>query len=282
MDIVDNFILIVAVALIIVLVGWLEIRYMKKRRKDQVDVGIIRDDAYNAVATIKAVASSLRDNGREVMEAEMIIYRAESAYESGNYAECKEFADQARSSLLRSKSKNDLADMSEPPAPTTVEKLSTEVPANMTKKMPANYLESKFIIETADGMVQAAGEEARTEAELLCQEAKGAFEAGDYTAALRSAMRAKRALEGSAGKQKGRAFANAEVLVLPKKKEERPAEEAAAEVTKCENCGAAVGPEDGFCFACGKRQGPKVCPSCSKEVAEDDAFCRKCGTRIEV
>lgn len=275
MDFVNDLILIIAVALVIVIVGWMELRYLKRRRKDRVDVGIIKDEAYSAVATTKAVASSLEANGRDILEAETIIYRAESAYERGDYIACKDLADQARNALLRSKSK-ELVDPPEPPAPTKKEKLTVEVLSVSAKKMPANYLESKFIIETVDSMVQAAGEDARAAAEPHVQEAEKAFEKGDYTAALCSSMRAKRMLEGTPAKAEKKAPARSEVIALPEREKEE------ADVPpKCPLCGAAVGPEDEFCFACGNRQGPKTCPSCSNEVAEDDAFCRKCGTKLE-
>lgn len=277
MEFITVLVIIIAVALVFVIIGWFELRYLKNKMRNRVDAGAIKDDAYSSVATTKAVASSLAANGRDVLEAETIIYRAESAYERGDYAACKELADQARTALHHSRSK-ELTDLPAPPAPTNEEKRSSEVPAHQTRKMPANYLESKFIIETVESMLCTADMEARTEAEPHCLDSKKYFGEGDYTAALRSAMKARRILQGSPSPTEKKATAPTEVISLPKKAAEKKEE---AVLPKCPHCGAVMGPEDEFCFACGKRPQAKVCPSCAREVSEGDEFCRKCGAKLE-
>lgn len=70
------------------------------------------------------------------------------------------------------------------------------------------------------------------------------------------------------------------------------AEEQAAMVLTCPNCGATVGNNDLFCSGCGKKveeikaelgtvYSGLACPNCGAPIAEDDVFCCGCGQKIE-
>jgi len=283
MEITSDILILVAALVILAAVGWLELRYIKSKRSGQAEAALIQDDAYNAVATTKAVAESLRQQGRDTTEAEVILYQAESAYQRREYTDAKAIAERARSALRHAPLRElvtcpvlqPVAEEAPVDVPVEVPESSTgptEVPSVAAKKLPANYLESKFIIESAHCMLESAPEERRAPAALLLADARDRFDQADYTGALRLALRAKKALEG------------AEVKPAESVTEAAPVDTPADETTiaaddACQRCGAQMDPEDQFCHACGGRRAA-VCPSCSAEVKEGDQFCRGCGARL--
>jgi len=189
----ETLILLVVVAIAAV-VALLELRFLKGRKQVKMDAAIERDDAYNAVSTTKAVADSLRQNGRDTTEADILIYQAENAYDRREFLNAIELAGRARNALLTCKQK-DLISM---PEPSPAKEESQEVPSNQVRKLPANCLESKFMIDTVRGMVPDACDEARAEATACIDRAQACYDSEDYNGALREAMRAKRLLTPSA------------------------------------------------------------------------------------
>ncbi|MBI0583381.1 MAG: zinc ribbon domain-containing protein [Methanomassiliicoccus sp.] len=246
--------ILIVVVIISAAVAFLELRFVRDRRRTKIDAAVEKDDAYNAVTTTRAVAMSLRQNGRDTTEGDVLIYQAESAYGRGEFLNATELAGRARKTLMTCKEK-DLMSM---PAPSVrkCEEESTEVPATRISKMPANYLESKFIIDTVEGMVPQAPDGVREEAETCLARARSCFDGEEYTAALAEALKAKRVL---APAERSRRTAPSEVIRLsPPARTESAAEKAPA----------------------GGSEPRMSCPSCHVEVRPDDAFCRKCGTRI--
>jgi len=270
---------IVAVGVaVLAIVLYLEVRYMKSRRKDKVDVALMRDDAYNALMTTQAVSRALRDQGRNTKEADVVLVKAEAAYERHDYLVSKELAEEARSILKQSRAPEKKESVEEavsnPVAEIGAEKLP---PFQEIKKLPQNYLESKFMIETAKMCIDEAKLQGIdiSDAEKTLAVASECYARTEYTEALKNALRAKKAAEG----QKVAPRIEAKP---PEAKERTEVEPAATLVgTACAGCGQIVDEEDNFCRKCGAAvvRAPK-CTACGLEVDEDDAFCRRGGAKL--
>lgn len=238
--------ILLAVVIIAAVVALLELRFLKGRKQVKVDTAIERDDAYNAVSTTRAVADSLRQNGRDTTEADILIYKAENAYDRREFLNAIELAGRARSTLMTCKEK-DLISMPEP-SPAKAE--MQEVPSTQVRKLPANSLESKFMIDSVRDMVPDACDEARVEATACIDRAQACYDSEDYNGALREAMKAKRLLTPSVpAAEKSRPST---VIKLASPKIPPAADPAAIS-----------------------------CPSCHVDALPDDVFCRKCGTRLQ-
>jgi hypothetical protein len=249
MDIPLETLMLIAIVIIAAVVGVLELKYLRSRKQVKLDVAIERDDAYNAVSTTRAVADSLRQNGRDTSEADILIYKAENAYDRREFLNAIELAGKARTMLMSCKEK-DLISMP-PSAPTKGE--NVEVPSNHVRKMPANYLESKFMIDSVRCLVPDASDEVKEEAAGCLDRAQTCFENEDYSEALSEAMRAKRMLTPSTPVPE-KSYPSTVVKLGPTGKAPPVAE------------------------------GPKIspsCPSCHAEISSDDVFCRKCGARLD-
>lgn len=242
--------LLIAIVIIAASVGVLELKYLRGRKQVKVDAAIERDDAYNAVSTTKAVAESLRQNGRDTTEADVLIYKAENAYDRREFLNAIELAGRARSVLMSCKV-NDLVSMPAP-EPAKERDESAEVPSNQIRKMPQNYLESKFMIDSVRDLVPADESEENREACGCLDRAQACFDAEDYGGALGEAMKAKRLLMPCALAAE-RSYPPAVVKLGPPKTPP----------------------------SAGDPPGTMRCPSCQVEVSPDDAFCRKCGARLD-
>jgi len=253
------------IVLLIVLgvVIYFELRFMRSRNKDHIYRTIEKDDVYNAITTTRAIASSLRQRGRDTKEAEGILSLAEGAYRRNDLSLAKGHAMKARDILINAP----VVEI----APSTKE-VKGERPAEerktvqAVKKLEPNMLESRFIISSCRGMLEkCSSEKDVTEAEDQLCKAEMCFEEKRYDEALREGMRARRMLgDGLSDVPPARA----EVA------------EKAAEERKCDSCSAVVGPDDAFCRKCGAPIAVRrTCARCSAEMEEGDAFCPKCGNK---
>ncbi len=266
----ETIILIVAV-LIVAAVAYLQLRYIRSKKEVKLEGVMDADDAYNAVVTTRAVATSLRAAGRDTTDADVLIYQAENAYERREFANSIDLASRAKTALRNCKEKDLLSCPAPPPGADKGGDESKEVPAHAVTKLPANYLESKFVIDTVRSGLPEATPEVREEAQRSLDLAQASFDSENYVEALKQAMKAKRALGGGEKAEKARP-----VAVI----KETPKPPVAARSGSCRSCGVDLGPADEFCHACGAGQGTRACPSCSQEASSDDVFCRKCGTKI--
>jgi ribosomal protein L40E len=269
MDLPSETIILIVAVLIVAAVAYLQLRYIRSHKQTKLDGALEQDDAYNAVATTKAVAASLRQAGRDTTEGDLLIYQAESAYERREFTNCLELADRAKTVLRNCKEKDLLTCPIPPPEERKEVEAVKVVPANETRKLPQNYLESKFVIDTVRDMMPQASPEQAAEAQSSLDLAQTSFDNADYTEALKQAMKAKRALGGAQKTEKAKTVTIIGDSAAPKVVSDR-----------CHKCGAMLAPDDEFCHACGSRKNERVCPSCSREASPEDAFCRKCGAKI--
>lgn len=271
-------ILVVGMA-VLAIVLYLEVRYMKSRRKDKIDVALVRDDAYNALMTTQAVSRTLKDQGRNTNEANLLLVKAEAAYERRDYLMCKELAEEARSALKQTKAEEKTEPFEDvASSPATEPETDQKPPFKDIKKLPQNYLESKFMIDTARMCIDAASQQGVDviEAEKNLAVARECYGRTEYTEALKHALRAKKTAEGQQVAPK------TEAKPPQVKKEEPNAPMESPEKNACNDCGQHVDESDKFCRKCGAKiiRVPR-CPSCGLEVDGNDAFCRRCGAKLK-
>ncbi|MGD0057244.1 MAG: zinc ribbon domain-containing protein [Methanomassiliicoccales archaeon] len=262
------------------IVLYLEMRYMKSRRKEKVDVALVRDDAYNTLTTTQAVSRALKDQGRDTKEADLLLVKSEAAYQRRDYLMCKELAEEARTVLrqTRAEEKTDtLEGIAARSAPEP--EADQSPPLKEIKKLPQNYLESKFMIETARMCIEAAALQGIgvVEAEKTLAVARECYDRTEYTEALKQALRAKKTAEG----QNITPQAEAKLPELNREEPAAPPIRLSKEAA-CGSCGQSIDEGDNFCRKCGAEvvRVPK-CPSCELEVDESDAFCRRCGSKLK-
>ncbi len=271
MDLPPETIILILAVIIVAAVAYIQLRYIRSKKAVKLDGALEMDDAYNAVATTKAVATSLRAAGRDTTEADVLIYQAESAYERHEFTNSIDLATRAKT-VLRNCKEKDLLTLPVPPPSADKEcEGSKEVPAHAIRKLPANYLESKFVIDTVRDLIPEARAETREEAQRSLDLAQASFDGEDYNEALKQAMKAKRAL--TCGQKAESAKAVTVIGETPKVPSSTVSE-------SCRKCGADLGPDDEFCHACGTRKEARTCPNCSREASVEDVFCRKCGAKI--
>ena len=271
--------LVMAMLIALAGVGAVELWYLRRRRKQRTSRGEseteLPERAHNAIVTVKAIGDTLARGGVRSPEADDLIREAEAAARERKYRVAIELTDRAKAVLraakLRQQQKGDLSkfDGIKPKAE------ADEVTAKerLMKDLPPNYAQSKFSMDLArDGIASAktAGRDTG-EAESLVASAQASFDAQDYAAALKQAVRARRSLEGVSVPSTEPAPEGPPPTPAPPTGTTRP----------CPSCGSPVAADDAFCRKCGVAvPRARACPSCGAPVAPEDGFCRKCGTRI--
>jgi hypothetical protein len=277
----ETLVLVVAISLIfiVIVIGeliWLRNRRLKKGlgTGGRVKKKSLRDDAHNALITGRAIVRTL-ERGGTPMEATMNqMEEAQMAFDRGNYRVCIDIVDQAKESMktarMAAEKKGDLAKLdSSPPPAGKDEKLTKEI---IAKEMPENFIQAKFSLNLAKDHMEKCRERAiDTEAAaLVLQDAENAFEAKDYSTALKLAVRCKNLLVSD------------DVSL-----ETIPPDEEVIEITeeqlknRCTGCGEFLVEGDAFCRKCGAKI-PKAaeCEKCGKEADIEDKFCRGCGEEL--
>jgi hypothetical protein len=261
-------------------VAFLELRFMRGRRRRRESEGEIPDRAHNSIITTKAIAESLARGGVRSVEAEGMIHEAERAARERNFRVAIELSEKAkgvlRNTKLRREQRGDLAKLDEiAKTPTAPEGESLTEKERLQKELPANYMPSKFSMELAhDDIAAAKASGASTsDAERYLADAQTSFDQKDYDAALRHAVRSRRSLGGGVTDDAD------EKAESPQPKVITPS---TAKSRACASCGAALASDDLFCRTCGvKVPVPRTCTSCgAATIADDDTFCRKCGTKV--
>jgi len=293
-----NIVLLVILSIVLLVAIYLEFKYLRPKRRDDIELVLKQDDAYNAISSTKAVSASLKTMGKDTVQADALMLKADMEYDRKDYVKAIATAKAARDLLIRAK---DVEVFEERPQPThgmdapyedepVPEQKVEEKTVHEIKKLPPNYLESKFLIETTKEDIEKAKAADRdcSVSEAHLSESEKCFEDKDYAGALRCCMKAKRALEGRSSGQSG-----AESAIKPKAPEKetvealpaepRPQETQAPEVagTTCQKCGASANEDDNFCPKCGNKIVRQVnCGKCGSPVTPDDTFCRKCGEKL--
>jgi ribosomal protein L40E len=270
------------IALVIALV--IEFRYLRPKKDDAIEKALDRDDAYNAMTTAQAVSNALRDKGRDTKEADRLLVEAELAYNRGDYLKCTDASKRAKDYLaIAPMAKPDFTPLSEDKPEPTDQPLPEQPKISEVKKLPPNYVESKFMITTAADHIEKGRSEGRdvTASVCLLDEAKMAFDCKDYDTAFRKSLKAKKAAEGTAEPATERIVE----VAMPVKADQviKSVDQGASPdipaTVSCAKCGAEARADDSFCAKCGTPiVSRRLCSQCGADLSLDDLFCRKCGT----
>ncbi len=220
MSFIAQVLILILLAAFLLGIAYLEMRYIKTRGA-RGEAKIERDEAFNAITTIRSVADSLENQGFDTTEAEPIIFKAELAYRSGNYVHARTQADQARSLLVESHDQG--------PDPLENKKFpgiseDRHTAQEEIKATPKGLIEARFMIDMVEDLIND-----QNDAELISalDSAKRMHEAGDHEGAFAEACRVKNVL------------GDREAPIVEKI------------VYVCPNCDADVGADDVFCRRCG-------------------------------
>jgi hypothetical protein len=270
----------VVLVIILVITLYVEFKYMRPKRKDDMVKVLDRDEAYNALTNTSAVALSLRNVGKDTSKAELLLEKAKFDYDRKDYAKVIVTTKQAREALMSAKDKDLPLDVIEDEAVITgtmAVVADDDTGIQETKRLPQNYLESKFLLASVQSEIDTArATKDVSQAERYMEEARRYFEATDYSASLTSSMKARRNLEGGAPVT-GTVAVGAEMETV---KATSPTTEPSPS-DSCSKCGAEITKDDEFCGSCGERaEKPTVCPQCKAPLRTNDVFCRKCGKRV--
>jgi len=275
--------IVLIIVVIFAAVLYYELKVIRKRQAAKIEAQVQVDDIYNQIITTQAVSRALKGQGATTRTADLALVEAEAAWQRGNYTEARGATDRAKAFLKDVKITSDplqsLTAVKEANKSAPTEE-NLEVPFQEVKKLPPNFMESKFMISAVRDEIELkkkAGSNV-TVAEENLKQASGAFDGQDYTAALKFALRGKRALDPESdlcGPSETKKTDLAGTEKIPSAKVVKQA------VIKCAFCNAELESDDLFCRKCGKQMERKIlCPQCDKEVAPDDAFCRKCGATL--
>jgi hypothetical protein len=275
---------------ILVVALFIQFRFLRPKRDDAIEMALDRDDAYNAMTTAQAVSTALRDKGRDTKEADRLLIEAELAYNRGDYLKCTDASKRAKDYLaIAPMAKVDFVSMPEARPGPSDQPLPEQPKISEVRKLPPNYLESKFMITTAADQIDRSrleGKNVTTSVSLL-DEAKMAFDRKDYDMALRKSLKAKKGAEASAEPNQDKVdevpmLVKAADAIPPADIVDREIPDIPSSAALCASCGAEARDDDNFCAKCGKPiERERLCPNCGAKLAEDDAFCRKCGTEIK-
>ena len=284
----------------LMVVFFLMIMWLQRRRKSAVTVVEARnmeEEAYNAITITRNLAYRMRERGYNVESEMVVIERAQREFEARNYSAAYTLAMNARRALRNLAREPVVEDKTSPQVERELEffrKIAESQPPRnapeeeeeeylsptylLQKKLPENYLQSRFEIRVAESKVAAMSHGPRRDAaQRYLERAKSAFDGGDYTEALKMAVRSVKIAEGKVDP------AEVEGTLAPpppEKPAEGPAEEGEEEL-RCPECNAVVRDEDKFCWNCGcKLEFVYICPDCGEEVSEGDRFCRHCGAKL--
>jgi ribosomal protein L40E len=278
-----DLIILAVLGVILAIVIFLELRYFRSKRKTRVENKILLDDAYNAIMTTKAVAEALKSRRKVSKEANLLIIEAEAAFQRGNHLYALESINKAKDLLKNAKEEatDPVASIANKVAGKGVEE-KCEVPFQEARKLPKNYLESKFMIcSVRDILEQSGAKQKNAAAEENLRQAEESFQKEEYTEALKLALRAKRALDG--GSDSIGPIESKPIATNPQTERLPPQPKSLREPSKnCVRCGASLTDDDVYCRKCGLKvdRSPK-CSVCGEKLADEDIFCRKCGNQVK-
>ncbi|OPY33244.1 MAG: Double zinc ribbon [Methanomassiliicoccales archaeon PtaU1.Bin124] len=301
----DLFIAVISVIMLVVLLiaVYIEMKYMRPKRREEIELALTKDDAYNALSSTTAVSASLRGMGKNTSSADALLVKAQSEYDRGDYVKAMATTKAARDLLVNAKDEKLFEEAPNPHDADAIEgdgekeEKGEDKTVHDARQLPPNYLESKFLIETTKeelGKAKAENKEVGQAEAFLCESEK-CFGAEDYSGAFRCCMKARRSLAGKPVEATSptqtvvaelsdkdllqeQGEVNAKSVVGP----QGTAPSGNFMDDKCPVCKAPMKGDDNFCPKCGHKVVKHLkCDKCSSPLSSDDSFCRKCGARVD-
>ena len=259
------------------------------------------EDAYNQMQMLSSMVNMMSRRGYNTSPVENMIRKAREAYNNENYALCIEIVNNAKRLLTKI---DKISEVTDKTTPTVEEEMKIikrieegasaeeELPPRVKefeRKMPDNFLQSKFEIKVVEEKILRKEEgEVKQAALLYLNKAKESFENKEYTDALRFAIKSNKILdtneipEGGISTIPSPKSEPQEPIQSPPTMDEEAEEEIVEEELHCPNCGAVVKPSDKYCWNCGaKLVFIYKCPNCGAEVSSEDNYCRNCGYKLK-
>ncbi len=304
-------------------------RLLEELREGQPDFA--EDAAHNQILTTTAILRRAEEKGTDVTVARSLLNDAKKREKVGDYQRALSLAKEARTALgaVTSTSASTLPRVRVPASSRPADReeillrdiareskggakseVRETVPAPMAgkqdadpaaspsipelrKNVPKNQLESRFEINLLEEALKGTEEGSNLEARKLLGAATKTYSNGDYTEALRLAMRGRRLMKSQAVETI--TLSPATTVETPPEqplpsavRSSAPAAEKDVEMeadtgrarptsVRCPRCARENPSTNKFCRGCGKPLAEPTCPRCQKPISLDDAFCGVCG-----
>jgi hypothetical protein len=264
------------------------------------------DRAHNQIRIARAELEVVRNEGGDLPRAQELLDQADRLLARHENIEAVRAAHDAHDLLVDARRSGMHGPPSEPalrPAPLTARSAGTGPPLGWARgtpspipadpasaappapaRPPKNRIESHFQMTLlVEELSKNPGAETRgtgwTEAEQLRSAAQEAYAKGDYTEALRLALKGRRRIGAPIEVVPPEKGVPSETALVPS--EATPAEMALTEGSdRCPACGRPRKSGDTFCRGCGAAWTQKQCPRCKIEVTPEDTFCGRCGSPL--
>jgi len=289
----EKLILVAVLAAIMIFVVFFEMRMIRGKNKEIKRVSQRKDEAYNAILTTRTVMNVMQRQGTDVTPSSRLLASAKLALQRGDYDGCMDLCQKSRDELTmpgKAAKETPEAETAEAEhleevaagilSADRVKAAETYAGTKLTGEKDGSYLSAKFEINTAKADLRRAVEKGKdtNQAQTLLTEAESAFVSGNYTKALSSAVKARKAVNEKAAEDTIRLESPSEEKPEP----EVPAPPEETELWECGSCGAGLDSDDAFCHKCGaKVEKERSCSICGTKPRPDDTFCRKCGAKVD-
>jgi hypothetical protein len=279
---------------------------------------VLEDRAHNQLRLAESEAAILERDGIETTRARALLAESKSRLDVGDFVRARTLAQSAHEQLVTlrktattpysSPSSSEAQDLREngsrPEFGFGDERLSTNTlsfgssatvpgpPASTPQNPPEgprlakNRAESQFetnrLNEELERLRLRHPDDPRlAEGIRYLAGSRSAYQAGDFTEALRLSLRGRRSIGaqiGSLGPPSPgtRLSSHSTAPVSLQGSPER-----LVGGTVCPACGRPTRPGDRFCRTCGAHVGSAMCPRCGKPLTDGDQFCATCGAPLE-
>ncbi len=292
-------VLIVILVVVCVAVGLLALQTLRKRRdrlRSEIDASkaSLEERAFNRIHLGRSAADHLERSGVDVAGPRRLLDRASKEFDAGHHDDALALASSAHEALrkqasapapsptlpeLAAAAATAPAGSSPPPSlssamgPPMAADRTAEAAAPPPNRLPKNKAESHFQLRLLDEELGGGGPAGTPPATLqgvggIASEAHASYDRGDFTEALRLAL-------------KGRRTLGARLETLPPSPSNASAEPAPAPASgpdACRQCGQPLRSGDKFCRGCGAAAGATRCARCGDALEASDQFCGRCGT----
>jgi hypothetical protein len=290
-------VLVVILVLVCVGLGLMAWQLLQRRRdalRSEIDASkaSVEERAFNRIQIGRSAADHLERNGADVAGPRHLLDQASKSYDTGHHDDALALASSAHEALLKrsasaSAGPSMASSLATPPAdsspePSIVSPMgpppatgpSSDPPAAAPGRLPRNKAESHFQIRLLDEELTAGGPAGTTASTVrgvtaIASEAHASYDRGDFTEALRIALKGRRTLG-----------ARLETLPPPTVApavDPNPAAEPGSGTERCGQCGQPMRTGDKFCRGCGAAVAEAKCARCGDALDGSDQFCGRCG-----